>query len=79
MNCNSKEAWNQQNVENNKLQECYSIYMVTWYSGEGSLEVVFLDLKQRYKFSFTKLLLKYTTIALTTLIFENVFFLRTML
>ena len=35
--------------KNTKFQECYSAYMVTWLLDEDSLEVVLLDLKQRYK------------------------------
>ena len=42
--------------------------MVTGSFDEDSLEVVFVDLKQRYKFWFTQLLLKYNTIILTTLL-----------
>ena len=54
--------------KNNKCQSCYLIYMVTGSFDEDSLEVVFVDLKQRYKFWFTQLLLKYNTIILTTLL-----------
>ena len=55
----TKKTLNQQAANTINFKNVIRYAMVTWLFDDGSLEVVFLDLKHRFELLFTKLLLKY--------------------